>query len=223
MRQWGIFVVLLVILQAGCMESTKFHVVANGFQNRDRQLPAQAAYAILPVKGQDSDLEFQDYARMIEMKLSERGYRRGDISSADMAIFIAYGINSAGVRNYAYSLPVYGTNTFSGSSFGSGGMTNFSGMTSGVVGSQTVAGSTREYTRTLIVDVVDFAHYKNTGQIVSLWKGDITSTGSSNDLRLVMPMLVEAGFRHFGQNTKKGITHVYAEHDSDIEKLREEK
>ena len=220
MRQLGLFLVFLAILETGC---TEFHVVANGFQNRDRQLPAQATYAILPVKGQDSDLEFQDYARMIEIKLSERGYRRGDINSADMAVFIAYGINSAGVRNYAYSLPVYGTNTFSGSSFGSGGMTNFSGTTSGVVGSQTVAGSTREYTRTLIVDVVDFAHYKSTGQIVSLWKGDITSTGSSNDLRLVMPMLVEAGFRHFGQNTKKGITHVYPEHDSDIEKLREEK
>ena len=220
MRQWGLFLMFLAILETGC---TEFHVVANGFQNRDRQLPAQATYAILPVKGQDSDLEFQEYARMVEMKLSERGYRRGDINSADMAIFIAYGINSAGVRNYAYSLPVYGTNTFSGSSFGSGGMTNFSGTTSGVVGSQTVAGSTREYTRTLIVDVVDYAHYKNTGQIVSLWKGDITSIGSSNDLRLVMPMLVEAGFRHFGQNTKKGITHVYSEHDSDIEKLREEK
>ena len=220
MRQWGLFLMFLAILETGC---TEFHVVANGFQNRDRQLPAQATYAILPVKGQDSDLEFQEYARMVEMKLSERGYRRGDINSADMAIFIAYGINSAGVRNYAYSLPVYGTNAFSGSSFGSGGMTNFSGTTSGVVGSQTVAGSTREYTRTLIVDVVDYAHYKNTGQIVSLWKGDITSIGSSNDLRLVMPMLVEAGFRHFGQNTKKGITHVYSEHDSDIEKLREEK
>jgi len=220
MRQWGLFLVFLAILETGC---TEFHVVANGFQNRDQQLPAEATYAILPVKGQDSDLEFQDYARMVEMKLSERGYRRGDLNSADMAIFIAYGINSAGVRNYAYSLPVYGTNTFSGSSFGSGGMTNFSGTTSGVVGSQTVAGSTREYTRTLIVDVVDFAHYKNTGRIVSLWKGDITSTGSSNDLRLVMPMLVEAGFRHFGQNTKKGITHVYSEYDSDIEKLREGK
>jgi hypothetical protein len=84
---------------------------------------------------------------MVEMKLSERGYRRGDLNSAGMAIFIAYGINSAGVRDYAYSLPVYGTNTFSGSSFGSGGMTNFSGTTSGVVGSHTVAGSMKEYTK----------------------------------------------------------------------------
>lgn len=220
MWQWRLFLVLLLILQTGC---TQFHVIANGFQNRDRQLPAQATYVILPVKGQDSDLEFQDYARMVETKLSERGYRRADINSADMAIFIVYGINFAGVRNYAYSLPVYGTNTFSGSSFSGGGMTSFSGTTSGIVGSQTVAGSIREYTRTLIVDVVDFTHYKNTGQVVLLWKGDITSTGSSNDLRLVMPMLVESGFRHFGQNTKKGITHVYSEYDSDIEKLREGK
>jgi hypothetical protein len=143
------------------------------------QLPAQATYARLPVKGQDSDLEFQDYARMVEMKLGERGYRRADISSADIAIFIAYGINSAGVRNYAYSFPVYGTSTFSGSSFGGGGMTAFSGTTSGVVGSQTVAGSTREYTRTLIVDIVDLAHYKTTSQIVTLWKGDI------NEYRIV--------------------------------------
>jgi len=220
MNRSAIILVLLIMFLTGC---TEFHVVANGFQNRDRQLPTQSTYTILPVKGQDNDLEFQDYARMVEMKLSERGYRRTDLISADMAIFIAYGINSAGVRNYAYSLPVYGTNSFSGSSFGSGGMTTFSGTTSGIVGSQTVAGSTQEFTRTLIVDVVDYAHYKNTGQIVSLWKGDITSTGSSNDLRLVMPMLVESGFKHFGENTKKGITHVYSEYDSDIEKLREGK
>lgn len=160
---------------------------------------------------------------MVEMKLGERGYRRANISSADVAIFIAYGINSAGVRNYAYSLPIYGTNTFSGSSFGSGGMTTFSGTTSGVVGSQTVAGSVREYTRILIVDVVDLAHYKATSQVITLWKGDITSTGSSSDLRLVMPMLVEAGFRHFGENTKKGVRHVYSEYDPEIEKLREGK
>jgi hypothetical protein len=219
MNRLAIISVLLISL-TGC---TEFHVVANGFQNRDRQLPTQSTYAILPVKGQDNDLEFQDYARMVEMKLRERGYRRTDLSFADMAIFIAYGINSAGVRSYAYSLPVYGTNTFSGSSFGSGGMTTFSGNTSGVVGSRTVAGSTQEFTRTLIVDVVDHAHYKSTGQIVSLWKGDITSTGESNDLRLVMPMLVESGFRHFGENTKKGIRHVYSEYDSNIEKLREGK
>jgi len=220
MKWAATILVVLALFQTGC---TKFHVVANGFQNRDRQLPTQSTYTILPVKGQDYDLEFQDYARMVEMKLRERGYRRTDLSSADVAIFIAYGINSAGVRSYAYSLPVYGTNTFSGSSLGSGGMTTFSGTTSGVVGSRTVAGSTQVFSRTLIVDVVDHAHYKNTGQIVSLWKGDITSTGTSNDLRLVMPMLVESGFRHFGENTKKGITHVYSEYDSDIEKLREGK
>ena len=222
MNRSAVVLVLLIMLQTGCT-GLEFDVVANGFQNRDRQLPTKLTYNILPVKGLDNDLEFQDYAHMVEMKLSERGCRRTDLSSADMAIFIAYGINSAGVRNYSYSLPVYGTNTFSGSSFGSRGMTSFSGTTSGIVGSQTVAGSTSEYTRTLIVDVVDFAYYKNTGQVVSLWKGDITSTGSSNDLRLIMPMLVESGFRHFGQNTKKGITHVYSEYDSDIEKLREGK
>ncbi|CUS39388.1 DUF4136 domain-containing protein [Candidatus Nitrospira nitrificans] len=220
MWQWALLLAVFAILQTGCAE---FHVVANGFQHRDRQLPAQATYAILPVKGQDSDLEFQDYARMVEMKLGERGYRRADLSLADMAIFIAYGINSAGVRNYAYSLPIYGTNNFSGSSFGSGGMTTFSGTTSGVVGSQTVSGSVREYTRILIVDVVDLAHYKTTSQVITLWKGDITSTGSSSDLRLVMPMLVEAGFRHFGENTKKGVRHVYSELDPEIEKLRDGK
>jgi hypothetical protein len=218
MNLWGLFIVLFAMLATGC---TEFHVVANGFQNRERQLPIQATFAILPVKGQDSDLEFQSYAHMVEM--SERGYRRTDISLADMAIFIAYGINSAGVRNYTYSLPMYGTNSFSGNSFGSGGMNAFSGTTSGVVGSRTIAGSTREYTRTLIVDVVGNAHYKNAGQIVSVWKGDITSTESSNDLRLVMPMLIDAAFRHFGQDTKKGIEHDYSEYDSDIEKLREGK
>jgi hypothetical protein len=78
----------------------------------------------------------------------------------------------------------------------------------GVATAQQTSVTASQRSRTLIVDVGDFTHYKNTGQIVSLWKGDITSTGLSNDLRLVMPMLVEAGFRHFGQNIKKA-SHMF--------------
>ncbi len=211
-------VVILAVLMDGC--GTQYHAVVNGFQNREQQIPLQATFVVLPVATKENDLAFQEYARMVERKLEERGYRKADVKAADLAVFISYGIDSGSVRNYSYSMPVYGTSNFSGSSFGSGGSSYFSGTTSGIVGSQTVAGSVKEYTRTLIVDVVDLAKVRTEGAIVSIWKGEIESAGSSSDLRLVMPVLIEAGFRHFGENTKKGIRHIFRENDIEVEKLR---
>jgi hypothetical protein len=213
-----IYLALGMVLLSGC--ATRFAVDVSGFANREKLLPVQATYVLLPVQGKENDLAFQEYAGMVGKKLDARGYKRTDIKSADLAIFLAYGIDDGKIHNYAYSMPAYGTTTFSGTSFGSKGITQFSGSSSGIVGTQTMAGSYAVYTRLLIVDVVDLSMYRENGTIDSLWKGEISSRGSSDDIRLVMPVLIEAGFKHFGQNTQRKIRHVIFEGDNDVEKLR---
>ena len=218
---------LLLIMLSAC---TRFHVYVNGFQNPSQPIPLQATFIVFSIAAKENDLEFQEYSRMIEKKLEERGYRKAEGKMPDLAIYIAYGIDDGTTRNFAYSTPVYGqkgggTSTFSGTSFGNKGVTNYSGTIQsqpsyGVVGSQTVSESYDEYKRILIIDVVDAQKSQKEGTSTSLWKGEITSRGYSSDLRLVMPYLIEAAFQHFGENTKKGIRHVIYEDAEEIKKLQ---
>lgn len=210
----------LALLAGGC---TRYHVQVNGFQNPEQPLPQTATYSIIPLENQKNDLEFMGYARMVERKLQERGYKKAEARDADLVIILAYGVDQGTTKAFAYSVPQYGTSNFSGSAFGSSGTTFFSGTSYGIVGSQTYAGSYVEHQRTLIIDVIDIARYRKDGTIVSVWQGRINRTGSSGDLRRVMPYMIEAGFRHWGEDTKLGIRHVIFEDESAIVKLREDK
>ena len=71
----------------------------------------------------------------------------------------------------------------------------------GVVGSQTSTSRNTPYKRQLLVDVVDYQTLEKERKTVSFWKGEADSTGFSNNLRQIMPMLVEATFRSLGQNS----------------------
>jgi len=65
---------------------------------------------------------------------------------------------------------------------------------------------------------VDYQTLRKERKTVSFWKGETDSTGSSNNLRQVMPALIEATFRSFGQNSTDQI--MFTEDDAAIEKLR---
>jgi hypothetical protein len=81
-----IYLALGMVLLSGC--ATRFAVDVSGFANREKLLPVQATYVLLPVQGKENDLAFQEYAGMVGKKLDARGYKRTDIKSADLAIFL---------------------------------------------------------------------------------------------------------------------------------------
>ncbi|MGH7230778.1 MAG: hypothetical protein ACREJU_05385, partial [Nitrospiraceae bacterium] len=59
------------------------------------------------------------------------------------------------------------------------------------------------------------------GSTMELWRGETKATNRSNDLSQMMPMLIEAAFRHFGEKTHTQVQHTFG--DDDMKKLREAK
>lgn len=214
----SITLILGICFLAAC---TRYEVTVNGFRNMNEPIPPQATYAIFQPDGQQNDLAFQEYSKMVEHKLQERGYRKTDIKSADLAILLNYGIDE-GVTSYsASSTPVYGTSNFSGTAMSStGGATFYTGQSSGIVSSQTQISSHTVHKRILTLQVIDLSKLRVDGSVVPLWKSETISRGSSSDLRRVVPYLIEGTFMHFGENTKMGIRHTIYEDDQAIEKLR---
>ncbi len=128
---------------------------------------------------------------------------------------MGYGIGNPQNQTYSYALPVFGqTGIASSNTYGTinsyGGYSTYNGTTTytptyGITGYQTYVRSATTYFRYFTLDALDLAEYKVTKGIVPLWKMTVTSTGSSNDLRLVMPVLVAASQPYLATNTERKV------------------
>ncbi len=75
------------------------------------------------------------------------------------------------------------------------------------------------YDRWLLIKVVDARAYRDKGQFHSVWVGEARSTGTSQDLRVVVNYLLKAVFEQFGKNTGKAVTVEVSEQDAVIREL----
>lgn len=150
-----------------------------------------------------------------------------DVNNADIAIFLSYGIGDPKVHTSSYSLPQWGqTGVASSTTYGTlntyGNHANFTGTTSytpqyGIVGYNTFSRSHYEYFRWMLLDAYDLAAYKNDQKIKLIWQTSATSVGSSDDLRLVFPVMAAATTPFIGTSTGKKI--LIKLHDTDNEVL----
>ena len=149
---------------------------------------------------------------MVETKLEEHGYRQTSEKTANLGVFLAYGVTEGAARSDAPPPPNVGG--------GVGMMPGSSGGGSyGMAGSPSGATGAKAYTTQCAIVVVDLQKSRAAGSPVELWRGEAKATGSSNELSQTMPMLIEAVFRHFGEKTPTQVQHTFG--DDDMKKLRE--
>lgn len=164
----------------------------------------------------ESDLQFREYARYLERALEKQGLRRmQSIDEADQIVFLAYGIGDPQTVQYSYAVPTWGQTGVSGAhtsgaAFSFGGMTKYSASTDftpsyGVTGYVPVTGIVTYYFRFIRIDCFDLAAYRKDKKEHQLWRTDITSDGSSGDLRRVLPYMIAAAKPHLGSDTGKQI------------------
>ena len=190
-------------------------------------------YVLLPGgKGVDAgDLQFQEFAAYIDKVLAENGFVKvNTFQDADVAIFFAYAIGDPQTYQYSYSLPTWGqTGVSSANTYGTvssyGGMATYSGTTTytptyGITGSTTNIGTNTVYTRFLFLDAYDVATYAKEQKMSQVWKTNVVSTGSSGDLRLVVPYMVVAMKPYLGTNTGRRIELVVPANDPSVQLLR---
>lgn len=217
---------------ASCVnQKLKFDVDLDSFARAD--MKEKQRYLLLPgEKGADaSDLQFLEFATYVEKVLSEKGHTKvQSLDQADIAIFLSFGIGDPQTRQYSYATPTYGQTEVSAattlgtvSSFG--GMGTYSGATTytptyGVTGYVPQIGSYTTYTRFLLMAGYDIAAQAKEAKGLQLWKTEVLSTGSSNDLRLVFPYMVAAMRPYLATNTGRKIRITIPEDDPSILKLR---
>ncbi len=207
-----IVVALVALLLGGCVSSAPlaFNVQVD---NLGTIRTEQRSFVLLP--GNDGvaaeDLQFQEYARYVGAALEARGFQPADgLATADLAFLVSYGIGDPVTHSWEETSPVYGlkegearvtSTTFGTDRYKTTTTTVNRPVTYGVVGSQTHTRSRTEYFRYLSLSAVDLERYRASAEVEERWRTRVTSTGSSGDLRRVMPILVAAAAPHLGNRT----------------------
>lgn len=209
-----LFIASSILLLIGCSSTPKFHVNVDSLCSTE--MAEKKIYILLPGNKDIKvhDLQFKEYANYVNTALQNNGFiqaRNGE--KAEIAIFLSYGIGDPQTHNYSYSIPTWGqTGVSSSRTYGSvysyGGGATYFGYTTytpqyGITGYQTVTGSSITYFRFMLLDAYDLDIFNKTNQVVQVWKTNVTSTGSSGDLREVFPILVAASSPYMGRNTGK--------------------
>ena len=171
-------------------------------------------YAFVRSKQQDGSLEHKAYEDMVRQHLSKRGFREVPVAQADLAVFLSYEIDNG--REVISSYPIFGqTGVASSYTYGNvyrsyGGSASYSGTTTytptyGIVGTGTTSDTV--FTRKVQLDMLA-RPLLDQDKVSKVYECRVVSSGSSSQLNLVMPYLIESLFQDFPGNsgTTKTVT-----------------
>lgn len=230
MRQ--ILVILFSFLAAACT-GDRFVVKVDSYGTAPTKPKTYMLYSGLNGVGA-GDLQFAEFARFTENALRARGYQRvNNPSDANYAIFLAYGIGEPRQTQETYSTPVMGqTGVLGGSTYGTinsfGNTATFSGYTSfiptyGVTGYSQDTITRTEYDRFVNLEAYDSGDIARSGSNApQVWKTNITSSGSSGDLRAVFPVMVAAAVDKIGSSSGGKITKRIFDTDQSVKMVKGE-
>ena len=193
-----IFVVQFILI--GCA-----HVVSHvTFFHELTSNSSSHTYKFLPLKGQEGSLEYEAYAKRISNKLERYNYiLEKENTNPEYFVIFNYGIGDGGT--ITGSIPIYGQ-TGGGTSFTSGtvsssygGFASYSGTTYsmptfGQVDS--IPYSVRQHDRVLNLKIVSYKD-SHDGNVKVVYEGRVKSSGSSGEIAVVLPSMIEALFRDF--------------------------
>jgi hypothetical protein len=198
---------------------------------------ANKTYTLMPLMPEFSGLEYNEYSKYVHSALKEKGYINLDNKDkSNIVIFMSYGISDPSTYETTTSIPQWGqtgvSSSYTSGTFSSyGGYTGsgrYSGTTSysptyGVTGYTPITSSYTNYTRYLKLSAVDSGLWRNNKENIELWKTSVTSTGSSGDLRQVMPYMIIAVKPHIGTNTGQQLKIEIDGDNKNVKALREGK
>lgn len=175
---------------------------------------AGTTYYLAAEKGLESDqFQLREFANHVERALSLKGLVR--VAAPDEAqtiVFLGFGIGDPKQRVASYSIPTFGqTGVRSASTFGTVSSTGTVSATTtytpsfGITGSTSQSYSYDTYDRWLRISAVDGAQLRTVGKLQDLWKTEVKSTGTSGDLRVILPIMAFAASKHIGVDTGKAV------------------
>lgn len=188
----------LVATVSGCLSTPTLHydIDVNSLARPDA--PSKTTYVLLSGSKSASDLQFQEFAQLLDSVLAARGFRKvQSIDGAQVAILFAYGIDDGTTQQQIYSTPIYGQT-------GSRTVGGYTTPTFGVTSQNIATDSTTTFKRVVVLTAFEATQYK-AGTQTPVWQTTVNSTGSSNDLRVVMPYMLKAAAPYLATDTKKAV------------------
>ncbi len=229
---WNFFLIMLIFTFSGCAISSPYlHVEVNSFSLTNSG--QNKTFVILSgnEKVSNDDLEFREYSMYLTRALTSIGYTQANSQeTADLAIFLTYGISDPKTYVNTYSKPVWGqTGTSSTTTYGTattiGNSTYLNTSTTqqptyGITGYRTETETITNYLRYASISGYDFKKYKETGESSQIWSTNIESTGPSGDLRRVFPVMVAAATPYIGKSSGNKTLIRINEQDDHVRKLK---
>jgi hypothetical protein len=156
-----------------------------------------------------NDLKNMEFEGYIKKMLEEKGYTvTSDQDKAEVAIFYEYGISNPIEHTVQRTEPVWGQTGISSSTttqkkdlLGRTVFETYNTPQHGIVGSNVVTDTKITYLRWVNINAYDAGFYRKTGEDKMLWIVEVTSEGSSDDLRYVFPYMMAAAGGHIGQSS----------------------
>lgn len=171
------------------------------------------------------DLQFQEYASYLKREMVSKGYNIVEnMENADIVVFLGYGISEPKENIVSYSLPVYGKTGVSSATTYKMKYTNFN-ITNytpeyGIVGEKNHIRRYSTYTRYIYIVAYDNKLSKSAENIRQLWKTEIISNGTSDDLRWVYPIMLAAAKQYISENTEHKISLKIRENDEAVKEIK---
>lgn len=213
----------------GCAPRVVFVVSVDSINDISRPEPSPRRYVLLPADSllSNDPLTWIEMSSFVKIVLKRNGFIETAPESAQVAIFLGYGIGDPRTQVFSYSVPTLGIvqtgNDYSATTIGATTFVDSKpkyGL--GVTGSQTVAKNVSLYPRWLRLDATLLSSLRESKQVVPLWRTIATSEGSSSDLRLVFPYMVAAAAESMGGNNGRKIEYQIREEDRTVLKLIED-
>ena len=229
----GLCLIALILINWGCARSNIYLIEVDSYSANKRT--ANLKYILLPSDKDTSasDLKFQEYARYVHHALADEGFiKASSVDDADIVIFFAHGVGEPKEHVVTSSVPVYGRKGIKSSKTQGrvdvlGNTATYSEDTTyqrggiGIIGYRSKKSRITTYKRFLMLEAYDLNMIRKTKTVKSLWRTEVTSSGASDDYRLVLPFLLKASRPYFGKSTGRKVKVTLSEDDEDVAKLRQ--
>jgi hypothetical protein len=203
---------ILSFFISGCA-SDEYLIYINSFGKSNY---TDKSYILVPASENYSGLEFDEYSKYIHNALLDKGFERSKngASDANLVISVKFDVSDPVTRSVNVSMPQFGQTGIS-SSYTDGSLSpygSFSGYTThlpsyGITGYSSSVVSKTRYTHSLELSAMKITDWNSPDRNhKEIWKTIVSNSSGGDDLRILMPYLVEESKKYFGKSSGKKIS-----------------
>ena len=197
----------MICLCVGCEASYRVEINGYSAAGQSAQIPDGASIDVVPDNNAPNTILEKEVAVKIEKLLAENSYRVAQENAAYYLLF-DYGIDAG--QTVTDAMPVYHPMIYDDYPFSG---FYWHGYTTYMPYSEVL------HTRWLILKLVEGRAYRASKNAEPAWIGEITSVGTSSDLREMLNYMLVAAFEHFGEDTRRQISTAVSANDERVHML----